>query len=47
MLFRSIRHGYKVSALKGGIVEWLDAKLPIETKEAPKQAAPEPGSLKA
>jgi len=32
--------------LKGGIVEWLEAKLPTETKEAPKQAPPEPGALK-
>ena len=38
--------GYRVSALKGGIVEWLAASFPIETKEAPKQAAPEPGFLK-
>jgi rhodanese-related sulfurtransferase len=41
-----IRQGFKASALKGGIVEWLDAKLPTETKEAPKQAPPEPGALK-
>ena len=41
-----IRAGYKASALKGGIVEWIDAKFPTETKEAPKAAAPEPGSLK-
>jgi len=42
-----IRQGFRAAALKGGIVEWLDAKLPIETKEAPKMAAPEPGALKA
>jgi rhodanese-related sulfurtransferase len=42
-----IRQGYRAVTLKGGIVEWLEAKLPTETKEAPKQAAPEPGSLKA
>jgi len=42
-----IRQGYKAVTLKGGIVEWLEAKLPTETKDAPKQAAPEPGSLKA
>ena len=42
-----IRQGYKAVSLKGGIVEWLEAKLPIETKDAPKAAAPEPGSLKA
>ena len=29
-----------------GIVEWLEAKLPTEVKEAPKQAPPEPGALK-
>ena len=42
-----IREGYRAAALKGGIVEWLTANLPTETKEAPKQAAPEPGALKA
>src|SRR5438093_3854781 len=42
-----IRQGYRATTLKGGIVEWLAANLPTETKEAPKQAAPEPGSLKA
>jgi rhodanese-related sulfurtransferase len=41
-----IRHGYRATALKGGIAEWLAANLPIETKEAPKQATPEPGALK-
>lgn len=41
-----IRAGYRASALKGGIVEWIDAKFPTETKDAPKAAAPEPGSLK-
>ncbi len=41
-----IRQGYKASALKGGIVEWLTANLPTEAKEAPKQAPPEPGALK-
>ena len=41
-----IRQGYRAVALKGGIVEWLTASLPTETKDAPKQAAPEPGSLK-
>ena len=34
------------SHTKGGIVEWLTANLPIESKEAPKQAPPEPGALK-
>jgi rhodanese-related sulfurtransferase len=41
-----IRQGFRAAALKGGIVEWLEAKLPTETKEAPKQAPPEPGALK-
>ena len=41
-----IRRGYRAAALKGGIVEWLSANLPTEVKEAPKQAAPEPGALK-
>lgn len=41
-----MRQGYRAVALKGGISEWLEAKLPTETKDAPKQAAPEPGALK-
>ena len=41
-----IRLVYRAVALKGGIVDWLAANLPIETKEAPKQAPPEPGALK-
>ena len=41
-----IRRGYKASALEGGIAAWIEAKLPTEAKEAPKQAAPAPGSLK-
>jgi rhodanese-related sulfurtransferase len=41
-----IRQGYRASALQGGIVDWLAANLPTETKEAPKQAPPEPGALK-
>ena len=41
-----IRQGYRAAALKGGIVEWVTANLPTETKEAPKQAPPEPGALK-
>jgi rhodanese-related sulfurtransferase len=41
-----IQAGYRASALKGGIVDWLAANFPIETKEAPKAATPEPGSLK-
>ena len=41
-----IRQGYRAVSLKGGIAEWLGANLPTETKEAPKQAPPEPGALK-
>jgi rhodanese-related sulfurtransferase len=41
-----IRQGYRAAALKGGIAEWLAANLPTETKDAPKQAPPEPGALK-
>ncbi len=41
-----IRAGFRASALKGGIVEWIDAKFPTETKDAPKAAPPEAGSLK-
>ena len=42
-----IRQGYRASALKGGIADWVTANLPTETKDAPKQAAPEPGALKS
>jgi rhodanese-related sulfurtransferase len=41
-----IRQGYRAVALKGGISDWLAANLPTETKEAPRQAPPEPGALK-
>ncbi len=41
-----IRQGYRASALEGGIGPWIDAKLPTETKEARRQAPPEPGALK-
>ena len=41
-----IRLGFRAVALRGGISDWLAANLPIETKEAPKQAPPEPGALK-
>ena len=41
-----IRQGFRAVALKGGIVDWLAANLPTETKDAPKQAPPEPGALK-
>ena len=41
-----LRKGYQVTVLKGGVPEWLAANYPIETKEAPRSAPPEPGSLK-
>ena len=41
-----IRLGYRATALKGGLGEWVAATLPTETKDAPKQATPEPGALK-
>ena len=41
-----IRQGYRAASLKGGIVEWLEAKLPTETKDAPQMAPPAPGALK-
>ena len=43
---RLIRGGYRASALKGGIVEWLTAKFPTEAKDAPKQKPPRAGALK-
>ena len=46
MAARLIRQGYRAVALKGGIADWLAANLPTETKDAPKQATPEPGALK-
>jgi rhodanese-related sulfurtransferase len=41
-----IRRGFRAAALQGGIVDWLAANFPTETKDAPKQAPPEPGALK-
>ena len=41
-----IRQGYRACALRGGIEEWLIAKLPTDTKEAPKQKPPVAGGLK-
>ena len=41
-----IRQGYRAVALQGGIADWIAANLPTETKEAPRQATPEPGALK-
>jgi rhodanese-related sulfurtransferase len=41
-----IQQGYRVSALKGGIAEWVAANFPTEQKDAPRQAPPQPGALK-
>jgi rhodanese-related sulfurtransferase len=42
-----IREGYRASALVGGIAEWVNAKLPTDSKPAPQAAAPPtPGALK-
>ena len=41
-----LRDGYRASALRGGIAEWLAAKLPTASKQAPKQKPPQAGSLK-
>ena len=41
-----IRQGYRAASLKGGINDWLAANLPTETKDAVRQAPPEPGALK-
>lgn len=41
-----IRQGRNASVLQGGIVDWLAAKLPTESKDAPKQKPPVAGALK-
>ena len=41
-----IRDGYRASALQGGSVEWLTAKLPTAEKDAPKQKPPVAGARK-
>ncbi len=42
-----IRHGFRASALKGGIGEWMAANFPVESKESVQAAAPAPGAAKA
>lgn len=42
-----IRHGYRASALKGGIAEWMAASYPVEAKEGPHPAPPRTGTAKA
>ena len=41
-----IRQGFRASALQGGLADWITAKYPTDTKDAPKQAPPRAGSLK-
>jgi rhodanese-related sulfurtransferase len=41
-----IRQGYRASALKGGIAEWMVAGYPVEPKEEPHPAAPQTGTAK-
>jgi rhodanese-related sulfurtransferase len=41
-----IRQGYRALALRGGIGEWVTAKLPTDSKPAPQSAPPAPGALK-
>jgi rhodanese-related sulfurtransferase len=35
-----LRRGYHVMVLQGGIGEWMNAKLPVDTKKAPQPLAP-------
>ena len=41
-----IRQGFRATALKGGISEWMAASFPTDTKDAPQQAPPQAGALK-
>jgi rhodanese-related sulfurtransferase len=40
------RLGYRAYALRGGIGEWVTAKLPTDTKPAPQAASPAAGPSK-
>ncbi len=40
-----IRRGLRAVVLKGGIAEWMNAKLPVDTKPAP-QPSSAPGAAK-
>jgi rhodanese-related sulfurtransferase len=35
-----IRQGFRAAVLKGGIAEWAGANFPVDSKPAPKPAAP-------
>ena len=41
-----IRCGFRASALKGGIAEWMAANYPVETKEGSRLAPPQTGTAK-
>jgi rhodanese-related sulfurtransferase len=41
-----IRLGYRAMALKGGIGEWMTAKLPTDSKPAPQPLVPATGASK-
>lgn len=41
-----IRLGYRACALKGGIGDWMAAKLPTDSKPAPQALAPATGAPK-
>ena len=43
---RLIKLGFRAMALTGGIADWVNAKLPTDTKHAPQAAPPAPGALK-
>jgi rhodanese-related sulfurtransferase len=38
--------GFRAMALTGGIADWVNAKLPTDSKSAPQAAPPAPGALK-
>jgi rhodanese-related sulfurtransferase len=41
-----IKQGYRATALRGGIGDWLAGKLPTDEKHAPQQAPPKAGGPK-
>ena len=41
-----IRQGFRALVLKGGINDWIAAKLPTDSKDAPVMAPPKAGALK-
>ena len=42
-----LKRGYRVSVLRGGIGDWVTAKLPVDTKDSPQVPPPAPGALKS